>query len=416
MRKMNRQLNLVVLLVGIVWSSLLPAQMNTYSYKRSLHAVQALWNKIELPDSVYGRLQSGFNDLRIYSIDARRKDTLEMPYILSDDWQKPEEHYQAYHIINRSSVGNLHYFTIQVDGNFPMNRIQLNFEQTNFDWRLQLEGSHDQKQWFTLQENYRLVAIQNELTDYRFSTVDFSESVYRYYRVCIRANEKPRLKDMQVTHISHTQQVLRLYAIISNRISTDRRKRQTVIELNLPVALPVNQLRIKVKDKVDYYRPMIIEYQTDSFRTEKSWYYNYEVALEGTMLSSLDSQIFRFPRCITRQLRITIDNQDNQLLTFTGFEVAGIPVSLIARINRAGNCYLCYGRKDAAAPQYDLLNFGRKIPLPLHLVQVGSEQAMHTTILNTAHPLFENKLWLWLIMGVIITLLIVFSLKMLKKS
>lgn len=406
---------IVIVMMALLCCNFLSAQMDKYGFKRSLNNIHSLWCRVELPDQVYGRLQSGFNDLRIYSINSVNKDTLEMPYFISDDLIM-EEQKQKFQIINQSQIGTVYYFTLRAEKAMISNRIHLNFEQTNFDWRLKLEGSHDQKEWFILKENYRLLSIRNEFTEYQFCTVEFPESDFTYYRVAIEANEKPLIKETTVTRKEQPVVSMKKYRIRSSRVITDKIKQQTIIELNLYMQVPVNQIKLKVSDTVDFYRPLTVEYLTDSFHTENGWYYNYEPALKNSTISSLeDSQTFRFPRCITKQLRITIENNDNQVIDFKGFEVSGLPVSLIARINSAGSCWLCYGLKDAAVPEYDLLNFGEKIPLLKANVSVGEEEVLCAEVNDTVQPLFENKLWLWLTMGIIMLLLIVFSVKMFSK-
>ncbi len=57
------------------------AQLHTYRYKQELQGVTAnAWHKLTVPDSVMGKLQSGYADLRIYGVSAN--DTIEMPYLV----------------------------------------------------------------------------------------------------------------------------------------------------------------------------------------------------------------------------------------------------------------------------------------------------------------------------------------------
>ena len=44
-------------------------------------------------------------------------------------------------------------------------QIKLSFKQENFDWKVKLEGSNDNKVWFTVVTDYRILAIKNSNTD-----------------------------------------------------------------------------------------------------------------------------------------------------------------------------------------------------------------------------------------------------------
>ena len=58
--------------------------------------------------------------------------------------------------------------------------MNLKFSEKNYDWMLRLEGSHDQKEWFNIVEDYRILSIKNEQTNYSFGDVTFPNSNVTY--------------------------------------------------------------------------------------------------------------------------------------------------------------------------------------------------------------------------------------------
>lgn len=73
-----------------------------------------------------------------------------------------------------------------------------------------------------------------------------------------------------------------------------------------------------------------------------------------------------------------------------------------------------YGNEKTQAPNYEIEKFESKIPENLNSVNIGSEQKNPAYSIKIEKPLFENKVWLWALMAVIIALLGWFSFKMLK--
>ena len=78
------------------------------------------------------------------------------------------------------------------------------------------------------------------------------------------------------------------------------------------------------------------------------------------------------------------------------------------------NYFLYYGNKNAVTPNYDLAKFESKIPENLTSINIKEEQKNPAYSIKIEKPLFENKVWLWALMAIIIALLGWFSFKMLK--
>ena len=88
---------------------------------------------------------------------------------------------------------------------------------------------------------------------------------------------------------------------------------------------------------------------------------------------------------------------------------------LTARFDKEAEYYLVYGNRNATFPRYDIENFIDKIPTTLSYLSLGNEESISQNQ-NENSPLFDNKLWLWLIMIVMIMLIGWFSLSMIRKK
>lgn len=388
------------------------AQINAYQSKREITGVQATWHNITLPNTLYKNLKTGFEDLRIYGIGA--KDTIEVPYLLKLRGDQISSTEITFKQLNQSSSSNGFYYTFETTETSTINQINLNFKQENFDWKLSLEGSNNNQEWFSILKDYRVLSIKNKDTDYRFTKVNFPDAKYRYFRIAIKSTAQPDLLSAKILKTDTIKGIFQEVKYQSFNIKNDAKLKETLVDISLAVPVPLSYLKLNALSDFDFYRPIKIECATDSFKTEKGMQYNYINVYEGT-ISSFEKPEFSFANTITSKLRITIQNNDNKPLILSTLALKGNVYQLIARFDDPKlNYALYYGNEKAAKPGYEIEKFEQKIPGNLSTLNIGNEQRNPFYSVKTEKPLFENKAWLWVLMAVIIALLGWFSFKMLR--
>jgi hypothetical protein len=129
----------------------------------------------------------------------------------------------------------------------------------------------------------------------------------------------------------------------------------------------------------------------------------------------LENTGFNLQNKLLKNLRIVIDNQNNQPLQIDSITVKGYHHQLIARFQPEAKYNLFYGNKNAFKPEYDIERFANKIPENLTQLQLGDEISNFKEKPNQ-QPLFMNEVWLWLVMGVIIVVLGWFTFGMMRKK
>lgn len=390
------------------------AQIETYNYKRPLNGISDEWHKITLPDAVFGKINSDFSDLRIYGITAT-KDTIEAPYLVRILSDQVIDKSILFDIINKAKSDNGHYFTFQINSEDIINKIDLNFKEQNFDWRVELQGSQNQQEWFTILEDYRILSIKNETTDFKFTKLIFPEAKYHFFRLLVKHIEQPQLLSAKLSkHLvsggSYIKHIIKKF-----ETTEEKEIKTTEVNVELQQPLSLSELSINVGDTFDYYRPLKIEYRSDSTKTEKGWKYRYQTITDGT-LNSLEASSFKFQNTIAKHIKITIYNGDNQALSIDGISANGYKHQLIGRFTEKADYNLVYGNASASQPSYDIKKFTTKIPESLNSLNLGEEKLIVKTEPVKVKPLFENNYWLWAIIGVVILILGVFTLKMLRKS
>lgn len=389
-------------------------QIEQYNYKRELKGITGNWHKVVLPDEIFGKVSSNLYDIRIFGITAYN-DTIEAPYLLRLTTEIVSSNDISFKTVNASHNEKGYYFTFEIPTNEPINKIKLDFRQQNFDWRLKLEGSQNQQEWFTVIEDYRILSIKNELTDFQFTNIIFPNSMYRFFRLFIASKENPYLMVAEVSQYELIDGDYRFYPIKKSKINEDKQAKQTEIEIDLQLPVPVSHVKIGIKDTFDYYRPVTIKFLSDSFKTEQGWKYRFNTLTSGT-LNSLEVNEFKFRSTILQKLKILIHNRDNQHLTIDTIELKGYLHELVGRFTEPATYFLTYGNSKAGKPQYDIDHFTDKIPKTMTTLILGTEQAIDKEEISETEPLFKNKAWLWTIMTVIILLLGWFSLKMIRKN
>ncbi|MBK9737458.1 MAG: DUF3999 family protein [Saprospiraceae bacterium] len=182
------------------------------------------------------------------------------------------------------------------------------FRQQNLDWKTDIEGSQNLQEWFSIIEDYRILSIKNEMTDFKFTKVSFPNSKYRYMRVLIDSKKKP---DLITTKISWNEIIngnVRDYNIQSTKIEEKKKDKRTIINVDLTSVGPVSKVSIFVKDTFDYCRPVTIKY-LQTHKTDQGWKYNYNILTAGT-LNSMEKSEFIFTGTMLQKLQIIVDNGD----------------------------------------------------------------------------------------------------------
>lgn len=390
------------------------AQVDQQKYKREITGVSSQWHKLTLPDEIYGKASPNLSEIRILGISSN-KDTIEAPYILRHMADKTLKNNVAFKIVNTSVNKKAYYFTFEIPAIETINQMELDFQQKNFDWRLQLEGSQNQKQWFTLLNDYRIVSIKNDLTDYQFTKLSFPNAKYRFFRVKIKGSEKPHLIDALISENIVSNGIFRSYPNKKIKIIENKKNKQTVINIDLLKKVSIDNINISIQDTFDYYRPITIKYLADSVETEQGWKYSYNI-LSASTINSLEKNEYKFDNQIARKLKVIIDNRDNQPLHIGKIEVQGFVNELAVRFTKPATYFLFYGNKQLRKPEYDINRFVREIPKNLTEVKLGKEQIVKNKAISKKSPLFKNKNILWGIMVLIIFILGWFSLKMIRKN
>jgi hypothetical protein len=388
------------------------AQIDDFQYRRSLGSVAQNWHRIDLPPQIFEKINTDLSDLRIVSFSSTG-DTLIVPYVIMNWASATTEIEHRFDILNQTHHAGLYYYTFDLGSNHEVNRIFLKFENSNYDWQVQLEGSHTQKDWFSIVENYRILAIKNLDADYSFSTLVFPKVDYRYFRIRLNAHEKPRLINASVELNSMGNPQLNVYES-SFKVKHHEKEKKSTIVIATHYTVPVSSIKLSFDNKFDFYRKASVSYLYDSVKVNDVFQKRYRHCATG-IISSFEDPVFNFDPVFSKEFLITVENNDNIPVTPAAVSVSGPVYYLLARYTGTPNTsYLYYGNAMAKTPQYDIAKFNTIVPDSAAVLKVGEEELI--MVKKPALPLIADKRWLWATLIAMMILLGWFSLKMLRKG
>ena len=407
----NLKINIITYFFLFV-SFFLFGQIEQYKYKRALNGITDQWHELTIPNEIFEKIATNFNDLRIFGITATN-DTIQAPFLLKVSSDKVKSEQINFKIINTSFNTNGYYFTFQIAESKTINQIKLDFLQPNFDWKVALEGSNNQQEWFTIIDKYRILSIKNESIDFQFTDLQFSNSNYHFYRLFIDSKETPILQNAFISKNEVVKGSLKKYDIQKMQSKKNKELRQTEIDIELPMKVPISFIKLKTDMRIDFYRPISIMYVSDSIQTDDGYKYMYQQLTSG-IFNSISDEGFLFESTLLQKLKIIIRNHDNQPLKINSILIEGYEYNLQIRFSENATYFLAYGNEFATKPSYDINYFKEKVPANLKPLYLGNEQFIERKNNLISEPWFVNKLWLWSIMIVIIIVLGWFSLKMIQ--
>ena len=319
----------ISILLFLTSCSLVYGQMSDYNYKSELLGISDTWHTISLPDASFGKMQNTLNDVRIFGITSE-EDTIEVPYLLRKKSRSLKSSKLNFGVLNETKNSRGYFFTFVLPSEETINHLHLNFLNKNYDWKITLEGSQDNNEWFTIVKDQRILSLVNSTTNYQYTDIQFPEAKYRYFRVTIPTNKKPILKSSTIDLQKITTADYRNFDVKKFRTDQNMATKQSVIEVDLNEPRAVSYLKLNFSEEYDYYRKIRIQYVTDSINTEQGWRYNYGSLYSGT-LSSIDESGFTFRSTTVQKLKLTISNNDNEPLSLSTIDVKGYRHELTAR-------------------------------------------------------------------------------------
>jgi hypothetical protein len=308
------------------------------------------------------------------------------------------------------------YITLKSNKKQIINQIVLTISDAEFDKNVMLEGSTDNHHWFTIREHLRIVRFRNSSNDFEYTTLDFPDAEFNYFRLKFDDTFTPRITitnayayENNITSGKYTEVKSKEWKQVENK---KEKKSEVIVEF--PYQYTISYITIKSNSTIDFYRNINIYATNGTYHTvsgDKDYWY----VINSSVFTSEKKSSINCNNETTRKLKIEIANFDNEPVNISEIKIYCEQARLIAYLPVSENIYVAYGKTNEHDPVYDIEHFKNKIPSLLMDINYGEEQVKLAKV-EVKSELIGNKNWLWIIMGVVISLISYFALSMLKKE
>ncbi len=421
-----------LLLAGLFFLALKnPITAQTYRWEAQMAdsvLKEGFYNIVLLPE-IGAKLKTDFSDIRI--LDS---ENYEVPYI-----QKTEEPYftetrfKEYPVVSKEITENCcTKLTIKNPGKKSINNICLMLKNSDAVKVTRMAGSDDGVNWFGVQR-YDVFYNRYSETDTKVvNYINFPLTDYLYYRFEIIDRgywDEERWAYWYADRWSYPVNILKVGYYESNlkegkylnvsapsfEQADSNKQKRTFIKINFDDNYAVNRIRFALKGPRYYKRMAILAKKIKASKRSAEYFEPISsFELNSYSLNEFDLSNFREKECY-----LIIDNDDNRPLKLNAIEVWQLTHYLKTYLEKGKRYKLVYGDSLASMPVYDLRHFVDSIPniLPTLPVNTLGEKTLNSNQIKK-EPVketrwFENKLFIWIAIGVVALFLFFMSWKML---
>lgn len=384
--------------------------INEWKYYKDINQTQDGLAKFVLDDELFAGAKDGLADLRI--ID---NDNTEVPYkvLVGESKTKSEVFYPK--MLNNSFVFGESSSVILDLGRegVSINRLKINTASENFQRNVVVYGSDNSNDWKILKDNAYIYDYTDKKGNIKTqnTTVNFSESIYRYLKLEISDPENSPVRISNVEALNYIQEkakeVQRNPKFSVNQNDGDK-KSEIIIDLGAK-GIPTSKLLLKVTDK-NFNRSILVYRGSD----ESKWNFidNDYIFRYNTPKFTGEKLEVNFSETSDRYIKVVIQNKDNQALDIAGLVSFYHYREVVFQADGGKNYKVYYGNENAGFPEYDLEKFFQYLNLEESKTVSLSVQKNNPSYIAPKEPLSErnpNFLPFALIATVLILLFLVYK-------
>ncbi len=258
--------------------------------------------------------------------------------------------------------------------------------------------------------------MHNDVADFSFTTLLFPATTFSYFRLKVPATGNPGLTKAVIPGNGAGEGTFQTLNIIRAEAMMDPVKKQTIYTVTLPEKLPVSNLQVFTSAQGDYVRTATVLSLAENMGLAASTDTTL-MPWSAIVLSNPGANSFSIPRIRTRQIRLIVENGDNEPLQIDSMRLSIRQQPVWVQLPEGGKYLIAYGNKYAKFPKYDAAEvLLRSNPIIHEEYSIGNEEPYNTGIKAARGSWIENKLFLYILMAVIIALLGYFSISMMRKK
>lgn len=383
------------------------------------------YHRVLLSPETRGEMRAGFDDVRIYDSGNH-----EVPFVIATETpQPPVTRFVQYPVKDEHDAPGDCWITVENPLYKTENLSHICLEVNNTEVRrgMILSGSYDNVKWYAIKDEFVTSFYESFEHGAKATTnivrFDFPLSDYRYFRFEFddwwwwNENYNPvfiaRAGVLVTTPAVVEDQRIEMQNVV---FAAKQVGKTTCVDIVLSGNRYVDFLRFDLAATTGagtFYRGAHL-YIADSTHHCDKPLSNYIAAdvLSNTSKNEFDLNATR------RQSHfcLHIENEDDQPLQVNAVHAIGIRKYAIAYLNKNEPYFLYYGNDTIAAPRYDL-RYQQDVlsSAPMSIVATGAIESIAQIPLPAPTEPANNRVYIWLAIGVVVLILGWMSVKMLRE-
>ena len=366
-------------------------------------------HQIVLSPELRSATQNNLDHLRIF--DAKNN---EVPYVLFEG-KSTDLQYENLTIVSKNAVPNKA-TSIIVSNEKALNLDHLTFKiaNTDVDKTYSISGSNDNKEWFGLVINQKIIGLNDAgenfverdfafpLNNYKFLKIDFIDKNSLPINVLEVGLEKNYAVKKSKIELQNFEQ----------KVTTDKKNKQTKITISFKDPQVIDAIGFNISAPNFYLRDARIV--INKTRIQKRSEVDYAETVSNFQLNSKVKSSFEVSELFVKEFTIEIDNQDNPELEIKKISLFQNPVSILADLKANENYTLKIDSK-LAAPAYDLAQSGIDFNQTYPVATISNlDKIDNPKEAESAQSFWQTPLFMWLCIGFAVLIIGYFAVAMIK--
>ena len=397
-----------LILIATILLQISPVFSQGYQWQTELAASNSTgFYKIDLEPNIIAKLNSNFSDVRI-----KDNNGIEIPYYLEkESFSITKRVFKEYKIIEKIKWKNgATVLVVKNENKDIINNVQLQIKNFDVRKRLELAGSDDYENWYTIKENYQFCSANGQQTTSEIKSLNFPYTDYPYYRIIIYDWFSLPINVLKIGYFDTYEEQGKFKELENKTVSRfdSLGSKQTYVKINFKETPYFDKLVIQAAKPTFYYRKAKICSQ----RIDKKGRAHYEVLDYMTLNSNSDFTSY-YSDFENKELYLVIENEDNPPLENITVKAYQLNRYLITHLEAEKEYKLVFQNENIKTkPNYDINHFKGRVESNIPILGTKTLTKIKYKLTKNIKP---SAIWMWLAIGIVALLLAYMSYRMITE-
>lgn len=338
----------------------------------------------------------------------------EVPYVFYEG-KSSNSSSKNFNIISKTAVPNVATSIIISNENaLNIDHLTLKIANTDVDKKYNISGSNDQKEWFGLVINQKVIGLNDAgenfverafafpLNNYKFLKIDFIDKNSLPINILGASLEESLSVAQSKTELQNFKQ----------KIEMDKKLKQTKITITFQNPQVIDGIGFDILLPTYFLRDARI--LLNKTRVYKKTTENYTEVISPFQLNSKSKNRFDVQIFLAKEFIIEIDNQDNPALDIMKIHLFQKPISILTDL-KANENYTLKIDSTWSAPQYDLVNSGIDVNQNYPVATISKlEKIEQSKSKETSKTFWQTPLFMWICIVLAVAIIGYFAVGLVK--